>query len=443
MLPLLAVSLGYLVVILDATAVTVALPSLGRDLGGGVGALQWVLDAYTLVFAALLLSAGTVSDRLGARRAFTSGLALFALASAACGAAPSVGVLIAARAVQGAGAALLVPSSLALVRAAYPEPAAQARAFGVWGGIGGVGAAAGPLAGGLLAGSAGWRTVFLVNLPIAAVAALLVARHVAPARPNARGGRFDLPGQLLSIAACALLTLGLIEAGTRGWAAPVVPAALVLAAVAGSAFAVRQRRAAAPMLPASLVRRPAVAGGSAVGLLINLGFYGQLFLIALVLQQQRGLTPAAAGVALLPEAAMAVAGSLAAGRIVARRGPCAAVTAGLTLGAAGLVGVALAAPAAPYLVLAPALAMSGFGMALTMPAATAAVLGAAPGTLAGTAAGALNAARQLGGTIGVALLGGIAGARLDGPPLRAALLLSALAFAAALPVAVRTLPSRT
>ena len=465
---LIALSLGYLLVTLDATAVSVATPSLGRDLSGGVGTLQWVLDAYTLVFAALLLSAGTLGDRVGARRAFVAGLGLFALASAACGAAPSAGALTGARAVQGVGAALLVPSSLALLRERHPGRAEQARALGVWGGVGGVGAAGGPLLGGLLAGTVGWRAVFLLNLPVAGVAALLLARHLPraarPARRAAAGdgprdaralgpaaargasrrrraerpARLDVPGQLAAIAGCALLTLGLIEAGERGWGDRTVVAALALALLAAVAFVVRERRTRAPMLPPSLLRRPAVAGGSAVGLLINLGFYGQLFLVTLVLQQQRGYGVAQAGVALLPEAAAAIAGSLAAGRLTAARGARAAMVAGLSLGAAGLTALAVLVPAAPYAALAPALALTGFGMALTMPAATAAVLGAAPGELAGTAAGTLNAARQLGGTVGVALLGSVAGAALAGAAVRDALLLAALAFAAGVAVTVAT-----
>jgi DHA2 family methylenomycin A resistance protein-like MFS transporter len=489
---LIALSLGYLLVTLDATAVSVVSPSLGADLGGGVGTLQWVLDAYTLVFAALLLSAGTIGDRIGPRRTFAAGLVLFALASAACGAAPSAGALIAARAVQGVGAALLVPSSLALLRERFPGRAEQARALGVWGGVGGVGAAGGPLLGGLLAGTVGWRAVFLLNLPVAAVAAALLARHVAPDRlrgvaaaphdradppapdrprgvaaaphdradppapdrprgvaaaphdradppapdrpRDGRSTQLDLPGQLAAVAGCALLTLGLIEAGERGWSDPAVIAALVLAVLSAVAFALRERRARAPMLPPSLVRRPAVAGGSAVGLLINLGFYGQLFLTTLLFQQQRGYGVTQAGLALLPAAAAAIAGSLAAGRLTAARGARTAMVAGLTLGAGGLTALALLAPAAPYVALAPALTTTGFGMALTMPAATAAVLGAAPPALAGTAAGTLNAARQLGGTVGVALLGSVAGATLAAADVRAALLVAALAFAAGVAV---------
>ncbi len=190
MLALLAVSLGYLLVILDATAVNVALAPIGADLGGDARTLHWVLDAYTLVFAAFLLSAGSGGDRIGARRLFEAGLVLFAAASAACGAAPTAATLVAARAVQGLGAALLVPCSLALVRAAFPGDRERARALGAWGAVGGIGAAAGPLFGGAVASAVGWRAVFLVNLPLAALALLLTRRHV-PAPPRRPGLALD------------------------------------------------------------------------------------------------------------------------------------------------------------------------------------------------------------------------------------------------------------
>ena len=194
-LPLLALSLGYFMVILDATVVNVALPSLGRDLGGGVSGLQWVVDGYTLVFAGLLLSAGSLGDLLGGRRVFEGGLWLFTLASAACGLAPSVPVLVAARLLQGLGAALLVPSSLALLRAAYSDAADRARAVGVWGGVAGVGAASGPIVGGALVAALSWRAVFFVNVPVGLVALLLAARHL-PARTDPSDGGLDPLGQV-------------------------------------------------------------------------------------------------------------------------------------------------------------------------------------------------------------------------------------------------------
>jgi MFS transporter, DHA2 family, methylenomycin A resistance protein len=425
MLPLLAVSLGYLMVILDATAVTVALPALRADLGGGVSGLEWVVDGYTLVFAALLLSAGALGDRIGTRRVFFAGLSVFTLASAGCGAAPSVAALVAARVLQGAGAALLVPSSLALLRAAYPDQAARARAIGAWGGIGGIGAASGPVLGGALVTAVSWRAVFLVNVPVALVALVLTLRCVpAPARPE-RARRLDLGPQVLVIAGLGALTLALIEAGPRGWSDPLVLTGFAAAAVALAAFVAAERRVPDPMLPLGLFRAPTFGGGSAVGLLINLGFYGQLFVVNLALQQERGYGALEAGLALLPEALMAIVGSTLAGRAVARHGARGPTLAGLAIGAAGLIALAEAAPHAPYALLVPGLLATGFGMSFTMPAATAAVIESAPADRAGVASGVLNAARQVGGTIGVALLGSIV---VAGASLQPALLVAAAAF---------------
>ena len=423
MLALLAVSLGYLLVILDATAVNVALAPIGADLGGGARTLQWVLDAYTLVFAAFLLTAGSGGDRVGARRLFQAGLVLFAAASAACGSAPTATALVAARALQGLGAALLVPCSLSLVRAAFPGERERARALGAWGAVGGIGAAAGPLFGGAVASAVGWRAVFLVNLPLAALALLLTRRHV-PAPPRRREVALDPLGQLLATVAVAALVLALIER---------LPAAGLVALAAGAAFAAWELRTRAPMLPPALLRRRALAGGSAVGLLINLGFYGQLLVVALLLERGRGWSAWEAGLGLLPEALTVTAASLLAGGAAGRVGARLPMLAGLACGAAGLTGLALLLPGASYAALVPALTATGLGMATTMPAATAAVVGAAPAQRAGTAAGVLNAARQLGSAIGVALLGGLVAGNLQGGT-RAALLLAAAAFAAAFAV---------
>ena len=218
-LPLLAMGLGYFMVILDATIVNVALPSIGRELGGGVSTLQWVVDAYTIVFAGLLLAAGSLGDRLGARRVFDAGLILFTLASAACAAAPSAPVLVGARVAQGIGAALLVPSSLALVRATYAEAPSAPAAVGAWGGAAGVGAAFGPIIGGVLVGLLSWRAVFVVNLPVGGVA-LAGARHLR-AGGERSDGALDPAGQLLGVLALTLVTAGLIEGGLGGWSSPL------------------------------------------------------------------------------------------------------------------------------------------------------------------------------------------------------------------------------
>jgi MFS transporter, DHA2 family, methylenomycin A resistance protein len=408
-LALVVICVGYFLVILDAMVVNVALPSIGRELHGGVAGLQWVVDAYTLSFAGLLLAGGALAERLGGRLVFLAGLVTFMLASAACGLAPSLPFLIGARLVQGAGAALLVPSSLVLLQAAYPDRAERSRAFGIWGAVAGIGAASGPIVGGLLVTGWSWRGVFFINLPFA-VAALALTRRAVPATQR-RARALDLPGQLLAIAALALLTAALVEAGRLGWTAPDVLAGFALAAVAAIAFVAGERRSPDPMLPLSLFRRTEFRSGTAVGLLINFGLYGQLFVLSLYFQDHRGYSALRTGLALLPEAALLIVASALSGRIMARTGPRRPMLAGLAIGGAGLLGVATAGPHTMYLLLVLPMAATGFGMALTMPAATAAVMEAAPPDRGGIASGVINAARQAGSVLGVALLGSLVSAR--------------------------------
>ncbi len=263
-MPLLAVSLGYFMVILDATAVNLALPAIGHDLGGGITGLQWVVDGYTLAFAALLLSAGVAGDRFGPRRVFLAGLLLFTAASAGCALAPALGVLVVIRLIQGAAAALLVPSSLALLQASYPDRARRARAVGLWGGIGGLAAASGPVLGGGLTAAVSWRLVFAVNIPVGLLACWLTRRRVA-SPPGAGDRRGDPVGQLTAIVTLTALTAGLIEAGPHGWASWPVAAGLVIAAGGAAAFVAAQHRVRSPMLPLPLLRRPACRGAASWG----------------------------------------------------------------------------------------------------------------------------------------------------------------------------------
>ena len=229
-----------------------------------------------MVFAGLLLSGGSLGDRLGARRVFEWGLATFTLASAACALAPTVGTLVGARIAQGFGAALLVPSSLALLRAAYEDRRERARAVGAWGAIAGIGAASGPILGGVLVTLISWRAVFVVNVPLGALGLLLARSHL-PSAASPAPRRLDLPGQLLGILALASLTFGMIEGGAAGWGSPLALVPLLVAVPAAASLVVVERRVEDPMLPVALFRRPTFSGATAVGLLINLGFYGQLF----------------------------------------------------------------------------------------------------------------------------------------------------------------------
>jgi MFS transporter, DHA2 family, methylenomycin A resistance protein len=414
-------------VIVDATIVNVALPSIGRELGGGVSGLQWVIDAYTVVFAGLLLSAGSLGDRVGARRVFDAGLVLFTVASAACAAAPSVPVLVIARIAQGLGAAMLVPSSLALLRAAYTEPRERARAVGAWGAIAGVGAASGPVLGGVLVGLISWRAVFVVNIPLGILGLALASRHLPKSGESTANG-FDPPGQLLGIASLTLLTLGLIEGGEAGWGSARALIPLLASVPAAFALIVVEGRVRDPMLPLSLFRSRTFSGASFVGMAINLGFYGQLFALSLYFQHVRGYSALQTGLALLPEGVFVALSSMLSGRLTGRTGPRLPMLAGLVCGAAGFAGLMLAGSSTSYLVLVVPLIAAGFGMAFTMPAATAAIIEAAPAERAGIASGVLNASRQAGGAIGVALLGTLIAGRSFVPGLHGAMAVSAGSF---------------
>lgn len=439
---LVALCLGYFMVILDVTVVSVAVPSIGRDLSVGVTGLQWVVDGYTLVFAMLLLPSGGAGDRLGGRRVLLTGLCVFTVASLGCAAAPSAGLLVAARLAQGVGAALQVPASLSLLRAAYPDRAARARAFGAWGAVAGVAAGAGPVLGGLLVSGWGWRSVFALNLPVGLLALVLTVRYVpAPAATGWDGRRgLDLPAQSLGALAVAALTGGLIEVGGRGWSAPPVLASAAVAVLAGGGFVLLERRARHPLLPPILFASHTFRVAAAVGLLLNLGFYGMIFVATVYFQQLRGYDARTAGLALLPALGMAMVSSALAGRVTARTGPRLPMVLGLVVGAAGLFGWLLAGPATGYPVLAVAMLAAGFGTAFTMPAATAAIMSAAPEATGGVAAAVFNAGRQVGSAVGVALLGSLlVGPGRFVPGLHAGALVAGCGFllAAALAATVR------
>ena len=404
---LIAALLGFFIVMLDTTVVNVALARIGGDLGAPVASLQWIVDAYALTFAALQLSAGAACDRLGARSVHLLGLVVFGLLSAACALAPAGGALIAFRALQGVGAAAIVPASLAILSLIHDRPADRARAIGLWGGAGGVAAAVGPVAGGLLVTWTGWRFVFWVNLPLVAVGMWLTARCLpepVARSPRRRGG--DLSGQILSVIGLAAATYGIIAAGEHGWSLVAVLstlAGLILLVV----FIVVERIASRPMLPTVVFSRPRFAVAAAVGFALNTGFFGQLFVLALFLQRYLGYSPWLAGLALAPQACSAVIASPLGGRMTARIGAFPTMLTGLLTGAAGFCGLLLATASTPYPVLAALTFLGGFGTALTMPAATAAAVASAPAGYTGVSGSVINAARQTGSVVGVAVLGSL------------------------------------
>lgn len=429
-MPLFAVCAGYFMVILDVTVINVAVPVIGRELGASLTGIQWITDGYTLVFAGFLLTAGALGDRLGNRRVFCCGVGVFVLASAGCALAPNAASLVAARLVEGLGAALIVPGSLALLQQSYPAPAARSRAFGLWGSMAGIAASAGPLLGGLLVSTVGWRWVFLVNLPVGAVCLALTLRCVARS-PRRADRALDVPAQGAVVAAVALLTAALNEAGRRGWSDAAVLAGLGLAVAAAAAFVLRERLAPAPALPLGLLRSRAMSGGAVIGMLFNFAFYGMVFTASLDFQQQRGYGALRTGVALFPAVAMTTFASVLSGRLARRTGDRPLVTSGMLLAALGLAGWAAAGvdPAYPLLVV-PMMA-AGFGTSFALTGSTATMMGAAPAAYSGTASGLFNTARQVGSACGVALGGSLLAARGYGSGVRTSMAVGALAYLAA------------
>ncbi|WP_079177005.1 MFS transporter [Streptomyces sp. MUSC 14] len=439
--PLVAVCAGYFMVILDVTVINVAVPVIGRDLGTSLTGIQWITDGYTLVFAGFLLTGGGLGDRLGSRRVFCWGTALFTVSSVACALAPDAAVLVAARLLEGFGAALIVPGSLALLQQAYPGPVERSRAFGLWGSMAGIAASAGPLLGGLLVSTVGWRWVFLINLPVGAACLSLTLRHVArSARQAARP--LDWRAQVAVVAAVALLTAALNESGRRGWTDPAVLAGLGSAVVAGAAFVVRERLARSPVLPLRLLCSRELSGGAAIGLLFNFGFYGMVFTASLEFQHQRGFSALRTGLALFPAVAMTMFASVLSGRLSRRTGDRPLVVAGMLLAALGLAGWAAAGadPAYPLLV-APMMA-AGFGTSFALTGSTTTVMGAAPAPYSGAASALFNTARQIGSATGVALGGSLlaAAAHYTGG-LRTSMAVGALAYLAAAVLAWHCVPT--
>ncbi|WP_225800268.1 MFS transporter [Streptomyces sp. NK15101] len=408
--PLIALSLGYFLVMLDVTVVTVAVPVIRDSVGAGASAAAWVVDGYSAVFGGLLLMGGGFGDRLGHRRVFLTGLGVFTLASAGCALATTPAALIAGRLAQGAGGALLVPTSLALLTAAYPAAAVRAKALGFWAAISGIAFAAGPLVGGLLVTGLSWRAAFWINVPVALLAVWLTLENV-PSPVNRAGARgLDPLGQLLGVVG-VLASAGMLnEAGTRGWTSPVVLGTGLLGAAALALFVLVELRTEArglaekpPLLPLSLFRSPGFSATTAVGVLLNLGYYGMLYLSTLYLQNERGYDALGAGLVLLPTVCMALVAAPLAGRLTARYGPYAPMAGALLLGAAGFTGWLLAGPDTPYWALLPALVATGLATPTTVLAATAAIMQSAPVENAGVASAVFNVARQTGNSLGVAL----------------------------------------
>lgn len=419
-----AAVLGSSMALLDGTVVNVALPTIGRDLGTSLAGLQWTVTAYTLTLAGLILIGGSLGDRLGRRRIFLIGVVWFALASALCGLSLDIGMLIAARALQGIGGALLTPGSLAIIQATFFAND-RPRAIGAWSGLGGVAAAIGPFLGGWIVGSAGWRWIFLLNLPLAAAVVAVTARHVPESSDPLASGKFDMAGAALAALALAGLTDALIEAPAHGAARAAVSGAVGVAAGAGFVLLERRRgrpgSPVAPMLPLDVFASRQFTAVNVVTFLVYGALGGMLFLLVLSLQVVAGFSPLAAGVSLLPATLLMLVLSSRAGALAQRIGPRWLMTAGPLVTGTGLLLATRIGPDASYVAdVLPAVVLFGLGMSATVAPLTATVLASADVRHAGVASGVNNAVARAAGLLAVAglpLAVGLTGAAYRKPAL--------------------------
>jgi DHA2 family methylenomycin A resistance protein-like MFS transporter len=404
---LLLMCAGMFLVQLDVTVVNVALPHIGAGLGGGLSGMQWVIDAYTVALAALLLAAGVACDRIGDRQVVLLGLAGFGVTSLLCGVAPNLAFLIAARALQGVSAAILLPSTLAVINRAFSQPTEKARALGIWAGVSALALPAGPLIGGGLVSSVGWRWVFLVNVPIVVIG-LALAPSLLPPASERKPTPIDVGGLFFAGVTLCALVLAAIEFGASG--NRLVSVGSVVVAIASFlAYLVWERHSVHPVIPLGLWRDRQFAGANFVAACMNLVGIGLVFIFTLYLQGIRGDSPLFAGLMMLPLfVPLAVCAPLT-GRLVARVGPRPPMLGGLGLGVTGAVSLWFLQPHSPYWVLVLPMAGVGLGMGLLTPSVVTAALTSVPQRLAGLASGVNNTARQAAGALGVAIFGAIVG----------------------------------
>lgn len=394
---------------IDATVVGIALPTIGRQMHASLGTLEWVVSGYTLTLAALLLPGGALGDRYGRRRVFIIGVAWFTITSALCSVAPNSTVLIITRILQGIGAALLTPGSLAIIQASF-APDDRGRAVGAWSGLGGVATAAGPLVGGYLIAVASWRWIFLINVPMGLGVLLLSARHIPESRDEAVGEHLDLLGAGLAVLALTGITYGLIEGPAHGWAKPDVIALLLIGAAASVAFVIAEAVRPDPMMPLGVLRVRQFTATNIVTFVVYSALGGALFLLPVMLQVVDGYSPFESGLSLLPLTLVMLALSASSGRLAARIGPRIQMTVGPIIVGVGLILLDRATTDRSYIggVL-PAVLVFALGLAATVAPLTTTALSALPAHQAGLASAFNNDVARLGSLIAVAVLPALAG----------------------------------
>ena len=424
-LTLAAMSLGYGVVQLDVTIVNVAINAIGASFRGNMAALQWVVSSYTITFAAFILSAGALGDRIGARRVFIAGFALFTVASVVCAAAPTLLILIIARAVQGVGAAVLVPNSLALLNHAYEDSRERARAVAFWASGASFTLTLGPLVGGVLIKLFDWRSIFLVNLPLGLLGLWLTMRY-AKETPGNTVRRIDLPGQILAVLALGGLAWVLIRGGQAGWTGLEVPVGFALAFVLAVAFIAIEHYSDHPMLPLTLFKNRTFRASTITGVLVNIAFYGLIFVFSLYFQRVRQLSPLKTGLAFVPMMGACFVANLNIGRISSRFGDRKCIVAGTAIILLGCLTLLKVGAHTDYSALLSAFILMGGGLGTMVPPLTHALLGSVDKSRSGVASGVLTASRQTGSVLGVSLFGSlIAAAPMMVHGTRAAMAISA------------------
>jgi EmrB/QacA subfamily drug resistance transporter len=401
-----AVAVGLFMIMLDNTVVNVALPSIQRDLGVGLSELEWIVTGYALSFAALMLTGGKLADLMGRRRIFVLGIAIFTVSSLFCGMAGSGTSLIGWRLVQGVGAALMNPATLAIIAATFP-PRQRGAAIGIWAGVSALALAIGPLVGGLITEHIDWSWVFLINVPIGVLGIVASFLLIDESRDMSANQRLDLPGLLFSSAGLFSLTYALIESNTYGWTSPRIIGLFAAAAVLLVGFVMWERGTRAPMLDLSLFRNGTFAGANVVMLLVGLAMFGVFFFVSLYMQNILGYSAVQTGAAFLPMTLLIIVCAPIAGRLSDRVGSRWLMTSGMTLLGIQLLYFSTLGSQATFFDLLPAFAVGGVGMSLTMTPTAAAVVGSVPVDKSGVGSAVMTSARQVGGSVGIALMGAI------------------------------------
>ncbi len=403
---LLTMSLGVLIAQIDTSVVNLAVKEIGADLRAGVTALQWVVDAYNLVYASLLLTAGTIADIYGRRRIFALGIALFTAGSLVCGLAPNAVVLVAGRAIAGLGAALEVPTSLAILTVAYPDTKQRTQALGLWASCNGLAFIVGPTLGGVLVESVGWRSIFLLIIPLCILALALTVKAV-PESKDPKGRRLDLPGQALAIVALGALSLAVIEGPRWGWHSIGTIFAFACSLASAVLFVLRQRGADGALVPLGMFRNRVFSASLGIAAAMTFGMYAMLFLTPLYLQAGRGDSALLAGIELLPMSVTFVIVSQLSGKIANAYGPRLPMTLGMAMMGGGLFLLALLPLDNSLLLIEAALLIIGCGLGLNTAPVNAVAVANVPAARSGTASGLVNTARMVGATLGVAVLGAV------------------------------------